>query len=85
MDHAPHRNPDHEHDHHRKHGHEHDGDRDAAMAELLDLDAEVLHAYLDEVLGWVAGALEAPERMLDLGAGTGQLPWPSPAGSRRPA
>jgi SAM-dependent methyltransferase len=45
---------------------------DAAMAEMLDLDAEVLHSYLSEVIGWVADtAAGPPRRILDLGAGTG--------------
>jgi SAM-dependent methyltransferase len=44
----------------------------AAMAGLLDLDAEVLHAYLSEVIGWIADLAAAPpRRILDLGAGTG--------------
>ncbi len=64
MDRAPHPDPSHQNEHH--------DDHQAAMAELLDLDAEVLHAYLDEVMGWVAGAVDRPpERVLDLGAGTG--------------
>jgi SAM-dependent methyltransferase len=44
-----------------------------AFAELLDLDAEVLHAYLSELTGWVrqlAGD-RAGRRIVDLGAGTG--------------
>ena len=45
---------------------------DAAMAEMLDLDAEVLHSYLAEVIGWVADAAAGPpRRILDVGAGTG--------------
>src|SRR6266851_3675516 len=45
----------------------------AAMAELLDLDADVLHSYLSEVTDWVRGlAAEMPcRRILDLGSGTG--------------
>ena len=45
----------------------------AAMAELLDLDAEVLHSYLSEMTGWVHElAADLPcRRILDLGAGTG--------------
>ena len=43
------------------------------MAELLDLDAGVLHSYLSEVTAWVqdlaAGGLD--QRILDLGSGTG--------------
>ena len=42
------------------------------MAELLDLEAEVLHAYLSDVIGWVGGlAAGQPRRIADLGAGTG--------------
>ncbi len=45
---------------------------DAELAKILDLDAEVLHDYLDAVLDWVAGATGvAVERVVDLGAGTG--------------
>jgi ubiquinone/menaquinone biosynthesis C-methylase UbiE len=46
---------------------------DAAMAELLDLDAEVLHSYLSEVTAWVRElAADLPtRRILDLGSGTG--------------
>ena len=46
---------------------------DAAMAELLDLDAEVLHSYLSEVTAWIQtlAAELAPRRVLDLGSGTG--------------
>ncbi len=45
----------------------------AAMAELLDLDADVLHSYLSEVTAWVCElAAELPRRrILDLGSGTG--------------
>jgi SAM-dependent methyltransferase len=45
----------------------------AAMAELLDLDADVLHSYLSEVTDWVRElAAERPcRRILDLGSGTG--------------
>jgi SAM-dependent methyltransferase len=54
---------EHDHDHH------HGG---PPLAELLDLDAEVLHAYLADAIAWVrqqAGG--QPGRVLDLGAGTG--------------
>ncbi|MCW2642642.1 MAG: Methyltransferase type 12 [Dactylosporangium sp.] len=56
------------------HHHHPAGETDsAAMAELLDLDAEVLHSYLSEVIAWVhelAGDLPR-RRILDLGSGTG--------------
>ena len=43
------------------------------MAELLDLDAEVLHSYLSEVTAWIHElAADLPSRrILDLGSGTG--------------
>ncbi|MEU7740542.1 class I SAM-dependent methyltransferase [Nonomuraea sp. NPDC049158] len=55
------------------HDHSAAGTDDAVMTELLDLDAEVLHAYLSEVTAWVrrlAGD-PAPSHLLDLGSGTG--------------
>jgi SAM-dependent methyltransferase len=54
--------------------HQHAAETDsAAMAELLDLDAEVLHSYLSEVIAWVHElAADLPRRrILDLGSGTG--------------
>jgi SAM-dependent methyltransferase len=58
----------HDHDQHHP-GHQPD---EAALAELLDLDAEVLHSYLSGVIDW-AGELAGgqPRRILDLGTGTG--------------
>jgi ubiquinone/menaquinone biosynthesis C-methylase UbiE len=45
----------------------------AAMAEILDLDAEVLHSYLSEVIAWVheLAAGSPRRRILDVGSGTG--------------
>ena len=45
----------------------------AALADLLDLDAEVLHSYLSEVTAWVhdLAAGQPVRRILDLGSGTG--------------
>src|SRR4030081_1207937 len=60
---------------HHHHDHQHDGDEpaQAVLAELLDLDAEVLHAYLSSVIDWVGelAADQPPRRILDLGCGTG--------------
>src|ERR1700680_1971348 len=44
-----------------------------AMAEILDLDADVLHSYLSEVTAWICEqAAGLPRRrILDLGSGTG--------------
>jgi SAM-dependent methyltransferase len=63
------------HQHHHDH-HQHDAaaeDGEAALAELVDLDAEVLHSYLSEVIAWVCElAADMPRRrILDLGTGTG--------------
>src|ERR1700677_3379866 len=60
-----------------QHGHHHQdhaaAETDADMAELLDLDAEVMHSYLAEVTGWIRqlAADPPPRRILDLGSGTG--------------
>lgn len=62
---AQHSHP-HQHQHHcggQAHGHE------ASLAELLDLDAEMLGSYLDEVTEWVGQ--HAPRTVVDVGAGTG--------------
>jgi SAM-dependent methyltransferase len=50
--------------HEHSHGHSH-------LGELLDLDAEVLHEYHDEVITWIASLVPDAERIVDLGAGTG--------------
>jgi SAM-dependent methyltransferase len=61
--------------HHRHHDQHHPAAEtdQAAMAELLDLDAEVLHSYLSEVTAWIheLTADLPPRRILDLGSGTG--------------
>jgi SAM-dependent methyltransferase len=51
----------------------HQQDGSAVLAELLDLDADVQHAYLSDVTAWVRElAADRPcRRVLDLGAGTG--------------
>jgi len=42
------------------------------MADILDLDAEVVGPYLDELTSWAATHTEAePRTVLDIGAGTG--------------
>ena len=60
--------------HHHQHGQHHSAaETDSAMAELLDLDAEVMHSYLSEVTDWIhqLAADPPPRRILDLGSGTG--------------
>jgi SAM-dependent methyltransferase len=61
-----------DHDHHDQHHLAAEGDV-AAMAELLDLDAEVTHSHLSEVTAWIhkLAADLRPRRILDLGSGTG--------------
>jgi SAM-dependent methyltransferase len=59
-----------------EHHHQHHGvteTDESAMAELVDLDAEVLHSYLSEVTGWIheLAAGRPPRQILDLGSGTG--------------
>lgn len=46
---------------------------DIAMAELLDLDAEVLHTYHTELTAWLEQLTrnQLPRQILDLGSGTG--------------
>jgi SAM-dependent methyltransferase len=60
--------------HQHAHGHaagEH-GDSESALAELLDLDAEVLAGYLAGLTAWVAESAPPPvARIIDLGSGTG--------------
>ncbi len=41
------------------------------LAEMLDLDAEVLHEYHREVITWVGSLVTDRPRIVDLGAGTG--------------
>ena len=58
------------------HRHQHHAEPEgeaAAMAELLDLDAEVLHSYLSGVTAWIRelAADQPGRRILDLGCGTG--------------
>ncbi|MFE3542800.1 class I SAM-dependent methyltransferase [Nocardia sp. NPDC059177] len=53
-------------------GHEHASRSDVAMAELLELDAEVLAPYLAELTGWIAALTSpAPQRIMDVGSGPG--------------
>ncbi|HEY4462071.1 MAG TPA: class I SAM-dependent methyltransferase [Streptosporangiaceae bacterium] len=54
-------------------GHSHGEPDYDALADLLDLDAEVLHSYLSEVTAWVYDrtAGQPIGRILDLGSGTG--------------
>ncbi|WP_199442128.1 class I SAM-dependent methyltransferase [Umezawaea beigongshangensis] len=57
------------HDHHDHHDH---ADQ-TVLAEVLDLDAEVLHTYLTDLTAWLRDLVgdPAPRRIVDLGAGTG--------------
>ncbi|WP_067832203.1 class I SAM-dependent methyltransferase [Actinomadura kijaniata] len=73
-----HQNLHHGHAHHghAHHGHAHHGHGpadDSGLAEMLDLDAEVLHPLLAETTGRLAESAgdRPPRRILDLGSGTG--------------
>ncbi|MFB9680796.1 class I SAM-dependent methyltransferase [Streptosporangium vulgare] len=61
-----HHGDDAQHDH--PHGREHDAEGE--MAELLDLDAEVLAEQVASIIAWLPVAA-APRRIVDLGCGTG--------------
>jgi SAM-dependent methyltransferase len=57
-----------EHPHHGAQAHQ----DEAVLVELLDLDAEVLGSYLDQMTGWAAEhARVVPRTVVDVGAGTG--------------
>ncbi len=58
---------------HTPHHHHAGGDDEAVLAELLDLDAEVLQAYLSAVVERVheLAGTGPVRRILDLGSGTG--------------
>ena len=59
----------HDHRHSPGHGHSHGADQD--LADLLDLDAQVL-PFGAEIVEWVSQLLpDAPQHVVDLGAGTG--------------
>ncbi len=59
------------HHHYRQHGGP-EPHGEAGMADLLDLDAEVLGTYLDEATEWVGQhARSVPGTVVDVGAGTG--------------
>ncbi len=60
-------------DHSGQHGHHADEAAAPDLAELLDLDAEVMHEQLADLITWLdelAGGVP-PRRILDLGSGTG--------------
>jgi ubiquinone/menaquinone biosynthesis C-methylase UbiE len=56
-------------EHMGEHHHDHTGDAD--LAELLDLDGDVLTEYWTDALAMVADATTGAARVLDLGAGSG--------------
>lgn len=62
----------HQHSDRAQHSDHADADSDSSVADVLDLDAEVIGSFLDDLTGWAAGhAKTAPRRILDVGAGTG--------------
>ncbi|MDT5026705.1 MAG: hypothetical protein QOE61_3131, partial [Micromonosporaceae bacterium] len=48
-----------------------DGMAHSDLAEMLDLDADVLHEYHRDVITWVGSVTPDRPRIIDLGAGTG--------------
>ncbi|MFF0813937.1 class I SAM-dependent methyltransferase [Rhodococcus sp. NPDC003318] len=57
---------------HQHHSHHHHAAGEGDHAALLDLDAEALGPFLDEVTAWVATHVPAePRTVADVGAGTG--------------
>src|SRR5215207_3169889 len=70
---TPHTAHHHDHDHDAPHDHPHGREHDAGddeMAQLLDLDAEVLAEHLASIVAWLP-VTAAPRRIVDLGCGTG--------------
>ncbi len=64
----------HHHPHHHANHADHAGHaaHPPGLAELLELDGEVLAPYLQDAVGWADRSLSpAPRRILDLGTGTG--------------
>jgi len=57
------------HDHAHHHSDPHPSD--PHLAELLDLDADVLSDHHDEVIAWAGSLVPGQSRIVDLGAGTG--------------
>ncbi|MFI7545305.1 class I SAM-dependent methyltransferase [Actinoplanes sp. NPDC049599] len=63
-----HHGPGHDHNH----GHDHGQMDDDAFAEMIDLDAEVLHEYLTGLFGWLHERSGGrTRRILDVGSGSG--------------
>ncbi|NVM97990.1 trans-aconitate 2-methyltransferase [Arthrobacter sp. SDTb3-6] len=61
---------DHAH-HHLAAAHGHAHPHEAELADLLDLDAQVLGSYLDDATQWAAGLAPASAGIVDVGAGSG--------------
>lgn len=60
-------------EHHGHAHHQHTAADESTLAELLDLDAEVMQSYLSELTAWIRELTgdRPPRRILDLGCGTG--------------
>src|ERR687889_209116 len=61
----------HQHGSGQEHHDQHQHSGDEHLAQMLDLDAEVLHEYFSEVIGWAGSLVPDQPRVVDLGAGTG--------------
>ena len=60
------------HSHHSFNASDASHNSDASVAAVLDLDAQVVGPYLDELTAWAAGHTNAaPHSIIDIGAGTG--------------
>jgi SAM-dependent methyltransferase len=59
--------------HDGSHPHSHDHQSDARLLEYREVESETLPTYWSDVLDWVGRAAEdnSPQRILDIGAGTG--------------
>lgn len=61
--------------HHHRPGHDHGGGAHDGLAEILDLDAELLSEQTGSIITWLP-VRSAPRRILDVGAGTGAGTFP---------
>jgi SAM-dependent methyltransferase len=61
----------HHHGHQQGRHNDHQHSDEPGLAEMLDLDALLLHEHLQEIFDWTAEHEKDPGTILDLGAGTG--------------
>jgi SAM-dependent methyltransferase len=68
--HSPHHTDSHSHSHSHSHGHTHQEQDPEGLAEILDLDAEVLAEHIASITARLP-LRTAPRQIVDLGCGTG--------------